>query len=52
MFPLGGALTLSTPLPAVNDNPTRRCSMSNACVGAPARMSTTEEMVPASGVCT
>ena len=50
MLPFGGAVAVSTPAPAVNDNSTRRCSMSNACVGAPGRTSTTWEMFAASGV--
>jgi len=37
MLPLGGAVTFSTPLPAVYDNATSRWSMSNAWVGAPGR---------------
>jgi hypothetical protein len=50
MLPLSGAVTLSVPLPALKDKPTRRCSMSKECVGAPGRISTTEEMFAASGV--
>ena len=48
-MPLGGAVTVRVPLPAVKDRPTRRCSMSNECVDAPGRINTTEEMLAASG---
>jgi len=50
MLPLGGAVTVSVPLPFVNDMPTMRCSMSNACVGAPGRTNITDEIFAASGV--
>ncbi len=46
----GGAVTFKTPLPAVKFTATKRCSMSNACVGAPGRTSTTEEILAASEV--
>ena len=52
MLPFGGAVTLSTPLPTVYDTFTSRWSISNAWVGAPGRMRTTDVMVAASGVCT
>ena len=52
MLPFGGAVTVSVPLPFVKDIPTMRCSISNACVGAPGRISTTDEMLAASGVVT
>ncbi len=52
MLPLGGAVTFSSPLPAVNDSPTSLCSISNAWVGAPGRIRTTELIFAASGVCT
>ena len=45
MLPFGGAVTVSTPLAAVNDRPTRRWSMSNACVCDPGCTSTTDEML-------
>ena len=50
MFPLGGATTLRTPLPAVNDRRISRCSKSNACVGVPGRMATTDVIDAAFGV--
>src|SRR5436853_5374174 len=40
-FASAGALAWSTPLPALYVRPTRRCSMSKACVTAPARISST-----------
>ena len=52
MLPFGGAVTFKTPLPAVKDSPTSRCSMSNACVGVPGRTITTEAMSAASAVWT
>jgi len=50
MFPFGGAVTVSVPLPFVNVMTTMRWSMSNACVGAPGRIITTDEIFAASGV--
>ena len=50
MPPFGGVVAFSTPLPAVKVKLTSRCSMSKACVGEPARTSTAEEMLAASGV--
>ena len=51
MLPLGGAVTVNDPEPAVKDKPTRRWSMPKAWVTAPLRTRTTEEILAASGVC-
>ena len=50
-MPLGGAVTVNDPEPAVKDKPTRRWSMPKAWVTAPLRTRTTEEILAASGVC-
>ena len=52
MLALGGAVTVSVPVPFVNASETMRWSMSNACVLAPLRMSATEAMLAAFGVLT
>ena len=52
MLPFGGAVTFSRPVPTVNDNPTSRCSISNACVCAPGRTSTTDAMLDGSDTAT
>ena len=52
ILPLGGAVTVNAPVPAVNDVPTKRWSMLNAWVTEPLRTRTTEEILAASGVCT
>ena len=52
MLPFGGAVTFSTPSPAVKFRPTSRCSMSIECVCAPGRTSTTEAMLDAAEVWT
>jgi len=50
MLLFGGAVAFNTPLPAVNDKPTSRWSISNECVGEPARTNTAEDMLAAFGV--
>ena len=50
MLPLGGAITLNAPDPAVNDIPTRRWSKSNEWVEEPGRTNTACEIFAASGV--
>jgi len=52
MLPLGGAVTVRAPLPAVKDRPTSRWSMPKAWVAVPLRTRTTDEMLAASGVVT
>ena len=52
MLALGGAVTVSVPVPFVNASETMRWSMSKACVLAPLRISATEAMLAAFGVLT
>ena len=52
MFWFGGKLTVSAPEVGVNDKPTTRCSILNACVTEAGLTSTTEVMLAASRVCT
>ena len=47
---LGGPVTVRVPDPGVNDRPTSRASVSNECVSEPGRISTTWEILAASGV--